>query len=94
MSVIYSEILWLGGFVLILSGAALIGLFARSYPDENEYTKPLLLSAEQRAVLLREKDLAITSAFGAKKAAKKAVKARHRELARGRAGTARDDSAS
>lgn len=92
MFVIYSEVLWLGGAVLVLSGAALIGLLGRPRTDENEFTKPLVLSNEQRAFLVQEKDLAITSAYEAKKAAKKALKARHRELARSRTASSRDES--
>lgn len=90
MFIVYSEILWLGGAVLVLTAGAVVGLLSREYPTERPPSKPLVLSTEQRELLLAEKHSSIVKAFETRKAAKKAVKARNRDLARSR----REDSAS
>ena len=84
MFTVYSEILWLGGAVLVLTAGAVVGLLSREYPTEQKSSKPLVLSTEQRALLLAEKHSSITKALETRKAAKKAVKARHKEIATSR----------
>jgi len=84
MSVIYSEILSLGAIVLVLTTAALIGLWRRQDPRGFEPVKPLLLSPAERELLLEEKTSTIQKAVGARKAAKKAVRASRRELLKSR----------
>ena len=91
MYVVYSEMMWLGAFVLVLGGGALVGLWTRESPDEYESVKPLLLSSEQRALLLQEKNSTILKAFETRKASKKAVKASRRELAKSQRAAATTD---
>jgi len=82
--VVYSEILWLGLAVLVLTGGAVVGLLARASQTDSEPSEPIELTTEQRQLLLQEKHASITKAFESRKAAKKAVKARNREIATSR----------
>jgi len=72
MSIIYSEIIWLGAVVLVPMFAALISLWSRRDPSAFEPVKPLRLSPAERELLLQERTSAIQKALVAKNAAKKA----------------------
>ncbi|TAJ92128.1 MAG: hypothetical protein EPO10_07280 [Reyranella sp.] len=81
VSVVYSEIIWLGGIVLALTVAAVIGLRRRQDIGAIEPVKPLLLSPMERELLLLEKTLALQKAVEAKNATKRARRDRRRQLA-------------
>lgn len=84
MSVVYSEIIWLGAIVLVLMSAALVGLLKREDPRGFQPIKPLLLSPTERELLLQEKTSTIQKAMEAKKAAKRAGKIARQQLVRSR----------
>lgn len=92
MAIIYSEIMWLGGAVLVLTVAALTGLWRRQNVDEIEPVKPYRLSPAEREILLVERTQAIQKAIAAKNASRMARRQRRRQLAA--AATAADTTGS
>ena len=81
MAIIYSEIIWLGGAVLVLTVAALAGLWRRQNLDEIEPVKAYHLSPAERELLLLERTQAIQKAIAAKNASRMARRQRRRQLA-------------
>ena len=80
MSTIYSEIIWLGAIVLVLTSAAVIGLWNRPDPSALEPVKPLLLSPEERELLLQDKMSTFQKAARARKEAKRAGRINRRQM--------------
>ena len=78
MSILYSEIMWLGGIVLALMTAAVIGLWRRQDLSAIEPVKPHLLSPAERELLILERTLAAQKAIEAKNAIKRARRDRRR----------------
>ncbi len=84
MSIDYSEIMWLGAIILVLTGAALTGLWKHQNSDASEPIAPLLLSPAERELLNQQKT-SLPQKTVAKKAAKKALKVSRRgQLKNGR----------
>lgn len=81
MSILYSDVIWLGAVVLVLGVGALIGLWRRPNLDAFEPIKPTRLAPAQRDLLLLEKTLAIEKALAAKNASRMARRERRRQLA-------------
>ncbi len=81
MSILHSEVMWLGAIVLVLVMAALIGLWRHQNLDAIEPIKPLRLAPAERELLLLEKTLAIEKAVAAKNASRMARRERRRKLA-------------
>jgi hypothetical protein len=79
MSIVYSEIMWLGAVVLVLTGAALVGLWKRQNSNAPEPITPLLLSPAEREMLHQQKTPSPQKTVTAKKAARKAIKASRRD---------------
>jgi hypothetical protein len=91
MTAFYSDILGMGVIVLVLMSAALYALWNREDSSEFEPVKPLRLSPEERELLFEEKMSATQKALEARSAAKKAARARRRELAKASRPTVPDD---
>ena len=81
VAIIYSEIIWLGAVVLVLTMAALIGLWRRQSLDEIEPVKPHRLSPAERELLLLERNLAIQKATEARIAVRISRRERRRQRA-------------
>lgn len=81
MAIIYSEIIWLGGAVMVLTVAALTGLWRRQNLDGIEPVKPYRLSPAERELLVMERTQAIQKAIAAKNASRMARRQRRRQLA-------------
>lgn len=85
MSIDYSEIMWLGAVLLVLTAAALTGLWRHQNSDASEPIAPLLLSPAERELLNQQKTSFPQKNVIAKKAAKKALKVSRRvQLKNGR----------
>lgn len=82
MLVVYSDIIWLGCVVALLTIGALVGLLRREAPGES--VEPVVLSQAEREVLLREKIAALQKRQEAKAASKKARRDRRKQGAAGR----------
>lgn len=81
MSAAYSEIIWLGAIVIVLAIAALTGLWRRPDPGALEPVKPLLLTPEERELLLQDKIATLQKLQKAKAASKRAHRDRRRQQA-------------
>lgn len=73
--------MWLGAVVIVLTIAALTGLWRREDLDAHEPVKPLVLSPAQRELLLHEKIAAFQKMQEARAASKKARRERRRQRA-------------